>query len=221
MGVEQTSAWERAQQLGLQSVTLVELLTLMVTREVGDVEKNEPMVRQLFRDYKAAMFKDLSLQELNVAGGLEQFEATRILAAVELGRRAGIASQGPKSEPVTDSEKAYEVFRHLADQKQEHFCAAFFDSKARLIAQKVIHIGTLNMSVVGAREVFREAVRHNAASVIVAHNHPSGDPEPSPEDIKVTRSLKEAGELLDIPLLDHIVIGQDPRYVSLNERGAL
>ena len=221
MAIEQTSAWERVQQLGLESVSLVELLTLMVTREVSDVERNEPNVRQLFRDYHAAMFKDLSHQELKSAGGLEHFEATRLLAAVELGRRAGIASQGPKSEPVTSSEMAYDVFKHLSDQKQEHFCAAFFDSKARLIAQKVVHIGTLNMSVVGAREVFREAVRHNAASVIVAHNHPSGDPEPSPEDIKVTQSLKKAGELLDIPLLDHLVIGQEPKYVSLNERGLL
>ncbi len=200
----------------------LELVTVMVTREPTDVPRNEPIVREAFRGYTVARFKDISYEEMRTVGGLELFEATRLLAAVELGRRAAVASLGEKGPPVTKSEEAYALFEDLAEQKQEHFCAAFFDSKAHLIVRKVIHIGTLNMSVVGAREVFREAVRHNAASVIVAHNHPSGDPEPSPEDVKVTQALKKAGELLDVPLLDHLVIGHGKkRYVSLNDEGLL
>lgn len=192
----------------------------MVTREEKDVALNEPLVRSAFTGYHVARFQDLSHAELKAVGGLDLYESSRLLAAVELGRRAAIASAKGAKQPVTCAEEAFERLKHYGYQKQEHFVVVFLDSKGNITADKVVHIGTLNMSVVGAREVFREAVRHNAASLIVAHNHPSGDPEPSPEDIKVTQSLKKAGELLDIPLLDHLVIGHDV-YVSFNQRGLL
>ena len=228
MELERANAWERVQHSGFAGATVFDLLTLMVTREQRDLERNEAVVLQYFRQHTLPRLRDLSHEELEKTGGLEPFESARLLAAVELGRRSAGAALGAKGSAVSRSNEAYQLFAHLSGQHQEHFCAAFLDSKGKPIGQKVIHIGTLNMSVVGAREVFREAVRHNASSVIVAHNHPSGDPEPSPEDIKVTRALKDAGSLLDIPLLDHIVIGyptepHDPpeRYVSLNERGLL
>jgi DNA repair protein RadC len=219
MGLRTTTVCDRIQELGLQGVSPLELLTVMMTREERDVESNEVSVKRAFQNHTVAMFKDLSYEEFRAVGGLERYESTRLLAALELGRRAGAASAGPSPDPVTKSQEAYEVFKDIADQKQEHFCAAFFDSKAKLIGRKVVHIGTLNVSVVGAREVFREAVRNNAASVIVAHNHPSGDPEPSPEDLKVTKALVQAGQLLDIPVLDHLVIGSQGNYVSFNDRG--
>lgn len=221
MELAQGNALERIQQVGIRGVTALELLTVVLSRTEGDVELNQTGVAQRFRHHTVARFADLSFEEMHDAAGIERFEATRFLSAIELGRRAGVASQGGKGAPITRHEQAFELFKHMADLQQEHFCAAFFDSKANLISQKVIHIGTLNSSVVGAREVFREAVRNNAASVIVAHNHPSGDPDPSPEDIKVTRSLKQAGELLDIALLDHIVVGHNGDFVSLNDRGVL
>ncbi|MBS1715850.1 MAG: DNA repair protein RadC [Armatimonadetes bacterium] len=228
MDLERTTAWERVQYAGFGGATVTDLLTLMVTREERDLERNEPVVLQYFRYHTMPRLKDLSHEELSSAGGLEPFESARILAAIELGRRSAAAGMGERRSAVTRHEEAYRLFAHLSGQEKEHFCAAFFDSKGKPIGQKVIHIGTLNMSVVGAREVFREAVRHNASSVIVAHNHPSGDPEPSPEDVRVTKALKEAGALLDIPLHDHLVIGYpteegDPaeRYVSLSDRGLL
>jgi DNA repair protein RadC len=89
-----------------------------------------------------------------------------------------------------------------------------------VVSTVTVHIGTVNMSVVGPREVFREAVRENAAALVVAHNHPSGDPSPSPEDIAVTRKLVEVGEILDIPLLDHVIVG-DEHYYSMREKGLL
>ncbi len=216
-----TSAWTKALETGLATLTPIELLTLAVTRDERDVATTETEVRQAFGDYQLPHYRDLSPADLHRVAGLEAYEAGRVLAALELGRRIGLATQGERATVVANSKDAYEVFRNLADEKQEHFCAAFFDSKGALITRKTIHIGTLNMSVVGAREVFREAVRHNAASVIVAHNHPSGDPTPSPEDVRVTRMLKEAGELLDVPVLDHLVIGHNGRYTSLQERGML
>ncbi|MBL8066066.1 MAG: DNA repair protein RadC [Chthonomonadaceae bacterium] len=212
--------WARVQQNGVEGVSATDLLTLMATRRCEDLETNEPEVRTYFQGYPVARYKDLSPTEFAECSGLDLFESIRLLAAIELGRRAGASNQGPKA-AVTDAQKAFELFRHLENRKQEHFCAAFFDSKAQLIAQKTIHVGTLNMSVVGSREVFREAVRCNAASLIVGHNHPSGDPEPSPEDIEVTKRLIEAGSLLDTPLMDHIIVGHDGKFVSLCERGHL
>ncbi|MBS1721671.1 MAG: DNA repair protein RadC [Armatimonadetes bacterium] len=221
MGAEQATVMERVRRYGLHGVSQLDLLAIMLTREERDLGRNENTVGNAFRNVPLVRLKDLSYEELHSVGGLEQYEATRLLAALELGRKIGVASQGQREAPVTRSQEAYELFRHLADEEKEHFCAAFLDSKAQPIGTKVVHIGTLNASVVGAREVFREAVRHNAASVIVAHNHPSGDPEPSPEDIKVTEALKKAGDLLDIPLLDHVIIGHNGRYVSLCDRGHL
>jgi len=94
------------------------------------------------------------------------------------------------------------------------------DAKNQLIRRADVHIGTANSSLVGAREVFREAVKDGAVGIIVAHNHPSGDPTPSPEDVAVTRQLRDAGKLLDIPLLDHVIIGES-RHVSLRRMGLL
>lgn len=212
-------AWERIQHLGLRAVGVVDLLSLVLSREERDLEANERGASELARRYPGARLADLSLAELESMGGIEVYEGTRLLAAMELGRRA--AGQGVQA--VTRVEKpsdAYPLFRWLEGEAQEHFCAAFLDVKGGLLSTKVVHIGTLMMSVVGAREVFREAVRQNAASVIVAHNHPSGDPEPSAEDVAITRKLAEAGELLDVMVLDHLVIGRG-RYVSLSERGVL
>ncbi len=104
---------------------------------------------------------------------------------------------------------------HLA---QEHFRVLYLDTRNRLLGSETIYVGSLNASYIRVAEVFREAVKRNCAAVIVAHNHPSGDPTPSPEDVAVTRQLVSAGKLLDIEVLDHLVIGQQ-RFVSLRERG--
>ena len=107
--------------------------------------------------------------------------------------------------------------RHL---NQEHFVALFLNTKNQIIHQQTIFIGSLNASIVHPREVFREAVKRSAASIIVAHNHPSGDPTPSQEDIQVTKRLNESGKMIGIDLLDHIIIG-DRKFISLKEKGYL
>lgn len=220
MGMDVTGdAWSRIQHHGVRTVSVVDLLTVVLAREERDVETNERAAQELARRYPGVRLADLSVADLKDASGLEGYEAHRFLAALELGRR--VAGQGKALVTQIDNQKAvFELFKHLSGEKQEHFCAAYLNSKNGVIMTKTIHIGTVNMSVVGPREVFREAVRENAASVVVAHNHPSGDPEPSPEDVQVTLKLKGVGEILDIPLLDHVIIG-DGRFVSLYERGVL
>lgn len=205
--------------MGMGSVPLHDLLAIVLSREETDVAHNEDGAADLVRRYPGRRIVDLSQNELHAISGYEQFESLRVLAAIEIGRRAG-QSHFQLVDQINSVEDSFKLFAWLAGEKQEHFCAAYLNSKGGVISTKVIHIGTLNMSVVGAREVFREAVRENAASVIVAHNHPSGDPSPSPEDIAVTHRLHEAGTMLDIKVLDHIVVGSN-RSVSLMREGLI
>lgn len=216
-----TDALARVQRAGFGQSSYLDLLAVAVSRRPEDVEGNESAAARHFRAWTLPQYKDLAPADLAEPFGLEGFEAVRVLAALELGRRAAAAADGAKPPEVRDGTDAYLLFQHLAAEKQEHFAAAYFDAKARHLATRTIHVGTVTSSVVGAREVFREAVRLGAAAVIVAHNHPSGDPTPSPEDIAVTRHLEEAGRMLDIPVLDHIVVGHNGQFRSLHESGEL
>jgi DNA repair protein RadC len=102
--------------------------------------------------------------------------------------------------------------------EQEHFRVLYLDTRNRLMGSNTMYVGSLNASHIRVGEVFREAIKRNCAAIICVHNHPSGDPTPSPEDVEITRQLVDAGDLLDIELLDHLIIGQQ-RFVSLRERG--
>jgi DNA repair protein RadC len=135
-----------------------------------------------------------------------------------LGRKVGVAGKGETEiEAITGPEDVADLLDDLRHESREHLVAIYLDSKGVILRIATIHIGTANASIVGVREIFREAVREGAVSVIVAHNHPSGDPEPSTEDIEVTGKIFEAGQLLDIELLDHIIIGEK-KWVSLKTR---
>lgn len=110
---------------------------------------------------------------------------------------------------------------HIGGADREHFVLIMLDTKARVLAVHTVSIGTLDSSSAHPREVFKAAILANAAGIVLAHNHPSGDPAPSPQDIEVTRRLAECGRLLGIEVLDHIVIGDAGRYASLKERGII
>lgn len=107
----------------------------------------------------------------------------------------------------------------LEDEDREHFVSLMLDAKNRIIGVHTVSIGTLTCALVSPREVFKAAILANACSIIVAHNHPSGDPEPSPEDLHITEQLAKAGKLLDIELLDHVIVGEDGSYTSLRLSG--
>ncbi len=158
--------------------------------------------------------------ELATAPGIGPARACTLVAAFELGRRMS-------AEPARREARIQgpaDVFRRLGpalrDRRQEEFWALYLDTQNRVICERCVTVGLLNSSLVHPREVFAPAIAHAAASVVLAHNHPSGDPDPSPEDLEVTWQLAESGRLLGIPVRDHIVIG-DGRYVSLLERGLL
>lgn len=121
---------------------------------------------------------------------------------------------------VASPEEAYALVADMGALRKEHFRALYLDARRRLLLSETVSIGTLTSSLMHPREVFHPAVSCCAAAVVVAHNHPSGDPEPSPEDLALTRRLRQAGEILGIEVLDHIVVGR-ARYVSLKQRGVL
>jgi len=147
-------------------------------------------------------------------------EAARLQALFELARRFG----EERLLPGATFRGAEDVFRHfrmrLRDAKQEHFFLLLLDSRKRFLAEVAISQGTMERALVHPRDVFGAAVRERAGAVVIVHNHPSGDPTPSPEDINVTKRLLEAGTLIGIPLLDHVVLGEG-RYTSLAEKGML
>jgi DNA repair protein RadC len=214
------TAIQRLHKIGVRGASPVDLLAVALSRREEDVELSESAARAILQQVgNIRGLGALSPNELAERGGLDTFESLRAQALLELGRRIGIAGKGE----LTEINSAMEVAEHLdylREEKREHFCAVLLDAKTRIMKVSTVHIGTLTMSVVGPREVFREAIREGASSIIVAHNHPSGDPTPSPEDIEVTDRLVEVGKLLDIPVLDHVVLGER-RYVSFRERGLI
>jgi len=196
------------QSSGIPTASLTDLVSIGFSRREEDVEANELAARALMSKLgNVNRFCDLASSDLGDFG-LEGFENLRSLALVELGRRAAIAGSGEK-EHIETARDAVEILRRdYKGVKKEYFVAILLDAKNAVMRIAEVHVGTLTMSPVGPREVFREAIRDSASAIIVAHNHPSGDPTPSPEDRLVSERLKQIGELLDIPVLDHLVIGE-------------
>ncbi len=158
-----------------------------------------------------------TIAELCRFDGVGESQAARIKAALELGRRMVSEPQDERPRVASPADAANLVMLEMMSLEQEHLRVLLLDTRNRVLGSPTVYIGSLNTSVVRVGELFRAAIRANAASVIVIHNHPSGDPSPSPEDVNVTRQLVRAGKLVDIEVLDHVVIGYQ-RYVSLKER---
>lgn len=157
-----------------------------------------------------------SVAELSAVPGLGQARACRLAAALELGKRY----YGVRERRIRSPEDAWLLVRHFDDRKQERFICCTLNGAHDVIAVRVVTVGLVNRTVVHPREVFADAIADRAASVLVAHNHPSGRLEPSAEDRDITERLKRAGEVLGIPVLDHLVFSQEG-FVSLVEAGSL
>jgi DNA repair protein RadC len=154
-----------------------------------------------------AVLRDVTAQELMEIPGVGPAKATTILAAIELGKRV-LSSRPPERTVIDDPAVAAAVLSHdLMWQSQERFAVLLLDVKHRLVGTQVLTIGTATETLAHPRDIFREVIRQGAVRAILAHNHPSGSLEPSPEDISLTRQLLAGGQLLGIPLLDHLILG--------------
>lgn len=194
---------EKLQARGAAALSDYELLMAMIGsgNAQADVTKIARDVRKILREKGS----DLAYEDLLKIKGLGAAKATQLMASFELWRRQFEVSE----RPIIDSpEKAAEQFADIRDKKQEYFVCLTLDGANRLIAKRVISIGTLTASLVHPREVFAEAITDRAASIVVAHNHPSGNLEPSIADKEVTERLRQAGEILGIEVLDHLILGE-------------
>ncbi len=209
---------ERLLKYGASQLSNQELIAILI----GSGTKHESVMdvanRLLIHFEGLKLLEEATIEEMTAIKGIGVAKGVTLLAAIELGRR--IRQYVPEDRYIIRSPKdganfVMESMRHL---NQEHLIVLFLDTKNRIIHKQTIFIGSLNASIVHPREIFREAVKRSAASIICVHDHPSGDPTPSQEDIQVTKRLVEAGKIMGIELLDHIIIGNQ-KYVSLKEKG--
>lgn len=159
-----------------------------------------------------------TIHELQQHPGIGSTRAAQVKAALELGRRLLVAAPNERPQIRQAADAANLLMAEMSLLSQEHLRTVLLDTRNRVIAIPTVYIGSLNAASVRIGEVFREAIRANAAAIMVIHNHPSGDPTPSPEDVHVTRQIVGAGSLMGIDVLDHLIIGRQ-RFVSLKERG--
>jgi len=209
---------ERLSRLGPAALSTAELLAIVLRTGVGGENALMLASRLLARNGGLAGVARASLAQLTAERGVGAAKAAQLQAALELGRRLVLAAPDERPQIRSPGDAAALLLPELSGREQEHFWVLFLDTRNRVHGSEALYKGSINQSQVRVGEVFREAVRRNCAAIIVAHNHPSGDPSPSPEDVAVTRDLVAAGSLLGIEVLDHLVIGQQ-RWVSLRERG--
>jgi DNA repair protein RadC len=210
---------ERLQKLGAEALSAQEILAVLLGRGVSGESVMVTAQRLLSRFENLKGIAEASVEELSTVKGIGLAKATQIKAAFELASRLeGYAQAGEKTVVKTPEDVSGVVGGRLRGKKKEYFLALLLDTRNQLIKVAEISVGSLDSSIVHPREVFKEAISASAAAVIFAHNHPSGDAQASPDDIKLTKRLAEAGELVGIEVLDHIIIG-DKKYLSLKREG--
>ncbi|GAA1370228.1 DNA repair protein RadC [Peribacillus frigoritolerans] len=211
---------ERFLQDGPQSLSNQELLALLL-RTGSREESVLQLSGRLINSFKGLrLLKEASVEELTVIKGIGEAKAIQILASVELGRRINNLNDQDRYVIRSPEDGANYCMEEMRFLSQEHFVCLYLNTKNQVLQKTTVFIGSLNASIVHPREVFKEAFKRSAASIICLHNHPSGDPSPSREDIEVTKRLVECGKIIGIEVLDHIIIGEH-KYVSLKEKGYL
>lgn len=203
---------------GPEALSAAELLAILLGTGSAEESALELANRILSGPRGLRYLAEAPLEELCGIRGVGLAKAAQIKAAVELGRR--LACLGPGFSPVVRSPQQVStlVMEEMCYLDREHFRVVLLNTKNRVLAVETVSVGSLNSSLVHPREVFKKAVQRSAAAVILVHNHPSGDPSPSSEDVEITRRLCEAGKIIGIEVLDHIIIG-DHVFVSLKEKG--
>ena len=209
---------ERLVQVGERSLAASELLAIVMRTGVGGENAIRLAERMLAHFGGLPGLARASITELTNVKGIGTVKAVEIKASLELGRRLIASSPLDRPTVASPADAANLLMTEMTFLEQEHLRLILLDTRNHVLSTPTIYVGSLNTSVLRVGELFRSAIKENAAALIVAHNHPSGDPAPSPEDVRVTSQIVNAGQLLDIDVLDHIIIGRQ-KFVSLKERG--
>lgn len=211
---------ERMLQFGAHALSNAELLAILI--RTGTYAESAVLLAQtVLKDIGGLrQLAEATVEQLTKIKGIGPAKALQLQAGIELGKRLARTRLDEAVTIRSPQDVANLMTEQLRYLQKEHFICLFLNTKNHVIAQETLSIGSLNASIVHPREVFRAAIQRSSASIICVHNHPSGDPAPSSEDIEVTNRLIEAGQLLGIDVLDHIIIG-DQHFVSLKEQGLI
>jgi DNA repair protein RadC len=209
---------ERLLYAGPEALSTAELLAIILRVGVGGENVLSVAQRLLARFNGLGGMARASPAELQTEHGIGEAKVAQVKAAFELGRRLLVVSPVERPQVRSPADAAQLLIAEMSLLEQEHLRLIILDTKNHVLSIPTVYVGSLNTNLVRIGELFRYALKENCAAVIVVHNHPSGDPTPSPEDVMVTRKMVEGGQLLDIEVLDHLIIGQG-RFVSLKERG--
>jgi DNA repair protein RadC len=209
---------ERLQKFGPEALSAQELLALVIGRGIPKKSVINIAQELLVNFGNIKTISQATIEELSQIKGIGLAKAAQIKACFELGRREELEPE-LKDFNIKDPESVVKAIRaSIKDKAKEHFKLILLNPRNKIIGISTISIGTLNASLVHPREVFKDAIMHNAASVVLAHNHPSGDPEPSEDDLKITKKLVDSGKILGIEVLDHIIVGKND-YYSFKAKG--
>lgn len=215
--------YEKFERLGPEHLSDVELLAIIIrsgTVGINSLEVAEKVLKLANDDNKISGLHKISVEELERIKGIGKVKAIRIKCIVELTRRMAMQTRRTSvcfSDPKTVADYYMEQMRHL---EAEQVLLILTDNKNNVIKEIIISKGTVNSSLLSPREIFIEAIRYHAVHILLLHNHPSGDPTPSRKDVEITKIIDDSSKLLNIPLVDHIIIG-DNKYISLKEHGLL
>jgi DNA repair protein RadC len=203
---------------GAEALSNQELIALLLRSGTKSESVLQLSTRVIQHFNGLTLFKEAQVKELTAIKGIGEAKAIQLLAALELGKRVYQFTSEERYVIRSPEDVAQYMMDEMRQLNQEHFVVLYLNTKNQVLHKETIFIGSLNASIVHPREIFREAFRFSAASIVCLHNHPSGDPEPSQQDIEVTQRLVESGKMLGIALLDHVIIG-DRRFYSLKEKG--
>ena len=208
---------ERLVRYGAKNLSNEELISIILKTGTKEISVKELSTSILSKYNDISNLKDLEINSLMNIKVIGKVKAIELIAAIELGRRVYL-DKTIESVKIKGSNDVYNYFNDLLkDKKQEHFYALYLDNKKKVISKKLLYVGTINGSVAHPREIFKMAYLVSASFIICLHNHPSGDPTPSKEDMIFTNNLMEIGKLNNIPILDHIVIGNNSYYSFFEE----
>lgn len=215
--------YEKCERFGPEHLTDIELLAILLRTGTRGESSLELAKRILYPDFSAGGILNIhhwTYEQLNRIRGVGRVKAIQILCISELAKRLSKAGAGKELDFSAPEKIAKYYMEDLRHQQQENMKLLLLNTRARLIGETDISRGTVNASVITPRELFIEALQKNAVSIILLHNHPSGDPSPSKEDILITRRVYDAGRMIGVELLDHIIIGNNC-YSSMREQGIL
>ena len=204
---------ERLYQYGSENLSDEELISIILKTGTKGMSVKEVSLKLLENVGDIKKLKDIGINTLMGINGIGKVKAIEIKAAIELGRRIYIENNKLGGIILNNSLKIYEYFKDLVgNKKQEYFYTVYVDTKGRYIDKKCLFVGTINNSIVHPREIFKEAYLLSANGIICIHNHPSGDPTPSKEDVMITKKIKEIAMIHGIKLVDHLIVGANSYY---------